>query len=155
MRLLSSSRSTVVDHGPDHVWAVVACGRPGARWYVDSAPFAVRGALDRLVGGAGRRWPVPDRDLLRTGDEVGFWRVTGADDRELVLAAAVRAPGAVTLTTTVTPEGTGTRLDQRVTFRPDGLLGAAYLLADLPAREAVIGLVHRRLLQDLSTPTPL
>jgi len=49
----------------------------------------------------------------------------------------------------VTAEADGTRLDQRVTFRPDGPLGAAYLLADLPAREAVIGLVHRRLLQDL------
>ena len=134
---------------------MVACGRPGARWYADSAPFAVRGALDRLVGGAGRRWPGPDRDLLRAGDEVGFWRVTGADEGRLVLEAAVRAPGRVTLTTTVTAEGTRSRLDQRVSFRPDGLLGAAYLFADLPAREAVIGLVHRRLLQDLSTPTPL
>ena len=150
MRLLSSSRSTLVDHGPDHVWAVVACGRPGARWYADSAPFVVRGALDRLVGGCGRRWPAPDRDLLRAGDEVGFWRVTGAAHGELVLEAAVRAPGRVTLSTTVTAEASGARLDQRVSFRPDGLLGAAYLFADLPAREAVIGLVHRRLLQDLT-----
>jgi len=147
---VSSSRSTLVDPGPDTVWAVVACGRPGARWYADSAPFVVRGALDRLVGGAGRRWPGPDRDLLRAGDEVGFWRVTGADEGRLVLEAAVRAPGRVTLTTTVTAEGTRSRLDQRVSFRPDGLLGAAYLFADLPAREAVIGLVHRRLLQDLT-----
>ena len=149
MRLLSSSRSTLVDHGPDQVWAVVACGRPGSRWYVDSAPFVVRGALDRLVGGAGRRWPAPDRDLLRVGDEVGFWRVTAADEGRLVLEAAVRAPGRVTLTTTVTAEGRGSRLDQRVSFRPDGLLGGAYLVADLPAREAVIGLVHRRLLQEI------
>ena len=76
----------------------------------------VRGALDRLVGGAGRRWPAPDRDLLRAGDEVGFWRVTGADEGRLDLEAAVRAPGRVTLTTTVTAEGPGTRLDQRVSF---------------------------------------
>ena len=68
----------------------------------------------------------------------------------MALEAAVRAPGRVTLTTTVTAEGPGTRLDQRVTFRPDGLLGGAYLLADLPAREAVIALVHRRLRQDLT-----
>ena len=59
----------------------------------------------------------------------------------------------VTLTTTVTAEGSGTRLNQGVTFRPDGLLGQAYLLVDLPAREAVIGLVHRRLLQDLTDLT--
>ncbi len=154
MRLLSSSRATHVDHRPDHVWAVVASGRPGPRWYADAAPFVVRGALDRLVGGTGRRWPAPDRDLLSEGDEVGFWRVTGADDGRLALEAAVRAPGRVTLVTRLTAEGTGTRLDQRVAFRPHGLLGGAYLLADLPAREAVIGLVHRRLLRDLGHPGP-
>ena len=154
MRLQSSSRSTHVDHAPDQVWAAVACGRPGPRWYVDSAPLVVRSALDRLVGGAGSRWPAPDRDLLLGGDEVGLWRVRGADPGRLVLEAAVRAPGTVTLTTTTTAEGTGTRLHQEVTFRPDGLVGAAYLLIDLPAREAVIELVHRRLLRDLGRTAP-
>ena len=152
MKLRSSSRSTLVDHGPDQVWAVVACGRPGRRWYVDSAPLVVRSTLDRLVGGAGHRWPAPDRELLRAGDEVGFWRVTVADLRRLVLEADVRAPGTVTLTTSVTAEDSGTRLTQEVRFKPDGLLGQAYLLVDLPAREAVIELVHRRLLQDLTAP---
>ena len=76
VKLLSSSRSTLVDPGPDRSgrWSRAVVPAPG--WYVDSAPFVVRGALDRLVGGAGRRWPGPDRDLLRAGDEVGFWRVT-------------------------------------------------------------------------------
>ncbi len=151
MRLLTSSRASTVDHDPDQVWAVVACGRPGPRWYADAAPFVVRGALDRLVGGAGRRWPAPDRDLLTAGDTVGFWRVVRATDGVLDLEAVVRAPGRVTLRTEVTPDGTGARVAQAVTFEPHGVLGTAYLLADLPAREAVITLAHRRLLGDLRT----
>jgi hypothetical protein len=39
------------------------------------------------------------------------------------------------------------RLD--VTFRPHGRLGTAYLLADLPARELVAELTHRRMTADL------
>ena len=42
-----------------------------------------------------------------------------------------------------------TRVTQSVSFEPAGLLGRAYLLVDLPAREAVIELTHRRLLRDL------
>ncbi|WP_158604506.1 DUF2867 domain-containing protein [Nocardioides mangrovicus] len=53
------------------------------------------------------------------------------------------------LTTKVLPRGEGTTLVQTVSFRPRGLLGTAYLLADLPAREVVIELVHRRTLREL------
>jgi hypothetical protein len=116
----------------------------------------VRGALDRLLGGAGRRWPAPGRDLLVTGDTVGFWRVVRADDGVLDLEAVVRAPGRVTLRTEVSPYGAGARVSQAVTFAPHGVLGSAYLLADLPAREAVIALTHRRLLHDLRiAPAPV
>ena len=134
----------------DAVRAVVASGRPGARWYVDALPLVVRGGIDRLLGGDGRRWPAPDRDLLQRGDRVGFWSVVRSRTDELALRAEVRAPGEVVLTSRLTAlSPTRTRVDQTVTFHPSGLLGAAYLLADLPAREAVIELVHRRLLRDL------
>ena len=156
MRLQTSSRASTVDQDPDRVWAVVACGRPGPRWYADAVPFVVRGALDRLLGGAGRRWPAPGRDLLVTGDTVGFWRVVRADDGVLDLEAVVRAPGRVTLRTEVSPYGAGARVSQAVTFAPHGVLGSAYLLVDLPAREAVIALTHRRLLHDLRiAPAPV
>lgn len=128
-----------------------------ARWYVDAGPFVFRGAVDRLLLGGGRRWPVPDGPVLRTGDRAGFWEVVEAapgrpdahDDFSLVLDAAVRAPGRVTMRTRVGAEGTGSRVDQSVTFLPGGVLGAAYLLTDLPARETLLELVHRRVLADL------
>ncbi|CAB4712759.1 unannotated protein [freshwater metagenome] len=61
----------------------------------------------------------------------------------------MRAPGRVRLRTDVRPTLAGCDVEQVVTFTPSGLLGRAYLLADLPAREALLTLVHRRLLADL------
>ena len=136
-------------------WAVVASGRAGPQWYVDAAPFVVRGGLDRLVGGAGRAFPPPGTDLLAAGDRAGLWRVDEADSglRRLGLTAEVRAPGTVTLVTEVLPDGDagveGCLVRQTVRLDPSGVFGAAYLLADLPAREAVLELTHRRLVRDL------
>ncbi len=138
------------------MWRVVANGRDRPQWYVDAAPLVFRGALDVALGGDGRRWPAPGAPVLSTGDRAGFWEVEEADHdaRRLVLRAVVRAPGEVRLTTAVAPLGDGScRLTQRITFTPSGLLGRAYLLADLPAREAVAELVHRRLLADVDRET--
>ena len=152
--LRSSTRSSDVDLPVDAVWRVAASGLPGRRWYVDAAPLVVRGGVDRLVGGAGRRWAPPGTPVLATGDRAGFWLVTGVGHRgsrrRLVLEAQVRAPGTVRLTTEAEglPDGR-TRLVQTISFAPRGFLGAAYLLGDVPAREAVIELTHRRLLDDL------
>jgi len=151
--LHSSRRVSTVPLGPDAVWAVVAGAGPGRHWYADAAPFVVRGAIDRAVLGGGRRWPVPDGPLLRAGDRAGFWVVRAAGDRpgghRLVLEAAVRAPGTVTLTVLVTARDEGTEIDLQVRFDPAGVLGAAYLLADLPAREVLLELVDRRIRNDL------
>lgn len=152
--LRTSRRTSDLSLSADRVWAVVASGRRAPQWYVDAAPFVVRGAVDRMLGGRGRAWEPPGTPLLASGDAAGFWRVREAgragDRFRLVLEAAVRAPGRVLLRTEVEPlAGSGSRLHQVVSFDPDGLPGRAYLLADLPAREAVLELTHRRLLADL------
>ena len=150
--MTSSSRTSTVDLPAEDVRAVVASGRRGPQWYADALPLVARGGIDRLLGGEGRRWPAPDRELLETGDRVAFWTVTRSTADELVLRAEVRAPGEVVLTTRlVALDAWHTHVEQTVVFHPSGLLGAAYLLADLPAREAVVELVHRRLLRDLSS----
>jgi hypothetical protein len=153
--LCSTARVSVVPQPLEEVWAVTASGRTGPQWYVDAAPFVFRGAVDRLVGGDGRRWEPPGTDLLQAGDRAGFWEVTAAehdgDGRRLVLEARVRAPGLVRLTTTARRHGpASTELEQVVSLRPHGLAGAVYLVVDLPAREAVTELTHRRLVGDLA-----
>jgi hypothetical protein len=150
MGLLTSSREGDVGVTIGEVRRVLACGLAGDRWYVDAWPFVLRGTLDVLVGGAGRQWPVPGRPLLRVGDRAGFWTVTRSDPGGLALDATVRAPGRVSLLTEwFARPGGGTRVRLDVTFHPHGALGTAYLLADLPARELVAELTHRRMLGDL------
>ena len=152
--LHSSGRGSTSPRSADEAWAVLAGAGPGRHWYADAAPFVVRGVLDRLALGGGRRWPVPDGPLLRAGDRAGFWRVlaagTTATGHRLVLEAAVRAPGRVLLELRVDRLPAGCAVDLAITFEPDGLLGAAYLLTDVPAREAVTALVDARIRQDLS-----
>lgn len=153
--LRTSRRTSDLSLPAERAWAVVASGRRGPQWYVDAAPFVLRGALDRLVGGHGRAWEPPGTPLLAPGDTAGFWRVLEAehdgDRHRLLLEAAVRAPGRVLLRTEVDArDASRSRLRQEVGFEPDGLLGHAYLLADLPARAAVLELAHRRLLADLA-----
>ena len=149
-----SRRVSTHSLGVEDVWRVVAGAGPGRHWYADAAPFVVRGAIDRAVLGGGRRWPVPEGPLLRAGDRAGFWLVRAAGDRpgghRLVLEAAVRAPGTVTLTVLVSAHEQGSEIDLQVRLDPRGVLGAAYLLADLPAREAVVERTHRRLVGDVT-----
>lgn len=144
-----SERSSVVALDPTATWDVVASGADTRQWYADAAPFVFRGALDRLLLGRTPRVRPPGRTRLRAGDRVGFWTVVVADhqDRRLLLEARVRAPGTVTLEATVEPDGDGSRVTLAITFRPSGLVGRAYLVADLPAR----GLVAELAMLDLLT----
>ena len=150
LKIHRSTRTSTVDRDAAEVWSVVAGGGPGSHWYVDALPFVVRGGIDRAVGGEGRRWPVPGRPL-RSGDTAGFWRVSGVEGRTLRLDADVRSPGRVRLVTRVREDRSGRcTVSQSVSFEPDGLRGQLYLVADLPAREVVVELAHRRLLADLN-----
>ncbi|MXG89749.1 DUF2867 domain-containing protein [Nocardioides flavescens] len=149
LRLHRSTRASTLLREPDDVWVRLTAAGLGPHWYVDAAPLVVRGLIDRAVGGEGRRWPVPEREQLETGDQVGFWRVTQAEKHTLELVADVRSPGRVVLTTAVTPTDDGCRVTQDVAFEPDGLVGQLYMLTDIAARETVIELIHRRLLAEL------
>lgn len=151
--LTASRRVRTSSRSADEAWAVLAGAGRGRHWYVDAAPFVVRGALDRLVLGGGRRWPVPEAPLLRAGDRAGFWHVRAAGPtstgHRLVLEADVRAPGTVLLTLLVDRRTEGCEVDLTIRFEPRGVLGTTYLLADLGAREAVTELTDRRLGADL------
>lgn len=144
-RLRTSTRSSVLPVPADAAWAAVVANGPWA-WHVDAAPLVFRGALDRLVGGQGRRVPAVGAGPLVVGDRPGLWRVERCDPASgLLLVAEVRAPGTVTLEVVVAVVGPAScRVATTVRLDPDGALGWAYLAADLPARETVVALVHHR-----------
>lgn len=151
----TSARTSTVEVTLDDAWSVVVAGDAPSPWYTDAAPFVFRGAVDRLVGGGGRRWPAPGTARLARGDRAGFWEVEDVVDlgrrRRLLLAATVRAPGRVTCDVTVEAAPGGSRLTTEVRLDPRGVLGWAYLAVDLPAREAVVEAVHRRIVADVTT----
>ncbi len=157
--LQRSGRSTTLDRPAADVWAAVASARAdddGDVWYVDAPGFVVRGAIDRLTLGQGRRWPLPDRDLLRTGDRAGFWEVREVDHdvRRMSMEASVRAPGTVRMEVSVADAGADwSVVTMAISFAPRGLLGWTYLLTDLAAREVLVELTQRALLADVAAAT--
>jgi uncharacterized protein YbjT (DUF2867 family) len=141
-------RSRTVDASPEVLWDVVE-GIGGERgWYSFPLAWAVRGLLDRLVGGVGLRRGRRDPDRLRVGEPLDFWRVEALErPRLLRLRAEMRLPGLAWLEFRVEPDGDGgARLHQRATFRPRGLAGRLYWWAVWPFH----GLVFEGMLRNIA-----
>jgi uncharacterized protein YbjT (DUF2867 family) len=112
---------------PGAAFAAV-CALGGNRgWLVGERLWALRGALDRLVGGVGMRRGRRHPTEVRVGDVVDFWRVEDVEPGRLLrLRAEMRLPGDAWLEWRVEPAPGGSRLEQRAVFRPRGLLGRVY-----------------------------
>jgi hypothetical protein len=140
-------RARVVAAPPEVLWSCVADlgGEPG--WYAANGLWAVRGLLDRLVGGPGMRGR-PDRPL-RVGDPVDAWRVQGIDEgRALTLRSEHRMPGRALLTHEVSGRAEDpdrSLLVQRLEWHPDGLRGRLLWWSELPAHVLVMSAMVRNL----------
>lgn len=121
------------DATPEKLWAVVE-GIGGANgWYSFPLAWALRGWLDKLVGGVGLRRGRRHPQKLQTGEAVDFWRVEKIDrPKLLLLRAEMRLPGKAWLEMRVTPAADGARYQQRAIFFPKGLSGRLYWFAILP-----------------------
>nr|WP_104913197.1 SDR family oxidoreductase [Pontimonas salivibrio] len=103
-------------------------------WYSLPGAWALRGFIDKLVGGVGLRRGRRDADHLVTGDALDFWRVERVEAGHLVrLRAEMKLPGLAWLEFQVDEaESGGSILTQRATFFPHGLGGRLYWLAVMP-----------------------
>lgn len=118
-------------HNPDlaleNIFAIG--GKRG--WYYANWLWAVRGLLDKMVGGTGiRRGRKNDTDIL-PGEALDFWRILVADKskKRLLLYAEMKLPGEAWLEFTINSHN---ELVQTATFRPLGLLGRLYWYSVLP-----------------------
>lgn len=119
----------------DEVWARVESiggenGYSTATW-----AWEVRGLIDRIFGGVGLRRGRRDPNHLLVGEALDFWRVEELDrPKRLRLRAEMKMPGLAWLEWTVSakPDGQGTRVVQRATYAPKGLLGHLYWWAVWP-----------------------
>ena len=143
-------RSREVDAPPDVVWRAVE-GIGGERgWYSWKLAWAVRGLLDRLVGGVGLRRGRRHPDVLNVGEAVDFWRVEELErPRLLRLRAEMRLPGEAWLEFRIEPDprdGSRSVLHQHALFLPRGLAGQVYWWSVLPFH----GIVFEDMLRNLA-----
>jgi len=112
-------------------------------WLVWGWAWALRGLLDRMVGGPGLRRGRRHPTELLPGEAVDFWRVEAVEPGRLLrLRAEMRLPGRAWLEWRALPEGEGSLLVQTAYFEPKGLSGLLYWWLLYP--------LHRPIFSDLA-----
>ncbi|MDI3417636.1 SDR family oxidoreductase [Streptomyces luteolus] len=145
--LYEDERHLPVDASREALWKVIEGIGGDNGWYSFPLAWAVRGWLDRFIGGVGLRRGRRDAERLRVGDSLDFWRVEEIEPvRLLRLRAEMRLPGLAWLEMYVEKDDEGrTRYGQRALFHPRGLLGHAYWWSVYPFHNAVFGGMARNI----------
>ncbi|RZV48311.1 MAG: SDR family oxidoreductase [Acidimicrobiales bacterium] len=123
----------------EEVFAVVA-GIGGDRgWFVANQLWALRGLLDKLIGGVGMRRGRRHPDNLRVGDALDFFRVEALEQPHLLrLRAEMKVPGEAWLEWRIVETNDGsTELRQLARFHPRGVAGRAYWWVLLPIHKVI------------------
>jgi hypothetical protein len=136
-----------VDAPPAALWRVIEGIGGENGWYSFPPAWALRGRLDRLVGGVGLRRGRRDAARLRVGDSLDFWRVEEIEPGRLLrLRAEMRLPGLAWLEMYAEAGAeSGSRYRQRALFHPHGLLGHAYWWSISPFHAVVFGGMARNI----------
>ena len=137
--VMESGYRVVLNATPEKVWETIAPigGRRG--WYSSRFLWALRGIMDRLLGGMGLRRGRQDPVLLRPGDPVDFFRVLEVQEaKRLSLISEMKLPGEATLEFSLYPltDG-GTEIQQLSRFLPKGVSGLVYWYALYPFHQYV------------------
>ncbi|MFJ4696041.1 SDR family oxidoreductase [Streptomyces sp. NPDC088766] len=154
--LYTDCREVPVHASRESLWRVIEGVGGDNGWYSFPLAWAVRGWLDRLVGGVGLRRGRRDAARLRVGDSLDFWRVEEIEPGRLLrLRAEMRLPGLAWLEMSVeTDETGGTRYRQRALFHPHGLLGQAYWWSVSPFHAVVFGGMARNIARAAAAEVP-
>ncbi|MET7776715.1 SDR family oxidoreductase [Streptomyces sp. NPDC005388] len=145
--LYTHQRERSVDAPPGALWRVIEGIGGENGWYSFPSAWALRGRLDRLVGGVGLRRGRRDAARLRVGDSLDFWRVEEIEPGRLLrLRAEMRLPGLAWLEMYAEAGAeSGSRYRQRALFHPHGLLGHAYWWSISPFHAVVFGGMARNI----------
>ncbi|MEU5400461.1 SDR family oxidoreductase [Streptomyces sp. NPDC005963] len=145
--LYTDRRELAVDASPQALWRVIEGIGGDNGWYSFPLAWAIRGWMDRFVGGVGLRRGRRDAQRLRVGDSLDFWRVEEIEPGRLLrLRAEMRLPGLAWLEMRTDQDDRGrTRYRQRAVFHPRGLLGHAYWWSVSPFHSVVFGGMARNI----------
>ena len=129
----------------------VFSGLGGTRgWLYADWLWELRGAIDGLMGGIGRRRGRRSQTELRVGDALDFWRVEAYEPNHLLrLRAEMKVPGHAWLQFEALParDGTGSALRQTAFFEPRGIFGYLYWYAVAPLHTLIFGKMATRIAQ--------
>ncbi|MFD7258281.1 SDR family oxidoreductase [Streptomyces sp. NPDC059874] len=145
--LYADERERDVAAGPEALWRIIEGIGGENGWYSFPLAWALRGWLDRIVGGAGLRRGRRDAGRLRVGDALDFWRVEEIERGSMLrLRAEMRLPGKAWLEMYAERDGDGrSRYRQRALFHPRGLAGQLYWWSVAPFHAVVFGGMARRI----------
>ncbi|WP_037603524.1 SDR family oxidoreductase [Streptacidiphilus rugosus] len=154
--LYEDVRQSAVGASPADLWRVVEGIGGENGWYSFPLAWALRGVLDRVVGGVGLRRGRRDPHRLRIGDSLDFWRVEEIDAGSLLrLRAEMRLPGLAWLELRVQPDGPlRSRYLQRAVFHPRGLAGHLYWWSVAPFHGIVFGGMVRNIAREAARERP-
>ncbi len=129
----TDERTARTTASPDRLWEVISGIGGSSGWYSAPVLWALRGWMDRLVGGVGLARGRRSRTRIAVGDAIDFWRVEAVEPGRLLrLRAEMRVPGLAWLDMRADPAPGGATYRQRAVFFPRGLAGRLYWLAVLP-----------------------
>ncbi|MFF3753171.1 SDR family oxidoreductase [Streptomyces sp. NPDC002018] len=152
--LYTDRRELTVDASRESLWRVIEGIGGDNGWYSMPLAWAVRGWLDRFIGGVGLRRGRRDAQRLRVGDSLDFWRVEEIEPGRLLrLRAEMRLPGLAWLELRADEDDEGrTVFRQRALFHPRGLLGQAYWWSVSPFHAVVFGGMARNIARAAESP---
>jgi uncharacterized protein YbjT (DUF2867 family) len=139
------TRQVLLDLEPETVYrAYMGIGGERGWLYLDRL-WAMRGWLDKAVGGVGLRRGRRHPDEARAGESLDFWRVEEVNPNHLLrLRAEMKLPGKAWLEFKSDPQDGKTLFTVTAYFAPRGLFGFLYWYAMwLPHRFIFDGLTRR------------
>jgi uncharacterized protein YbjT (DUF2867 family) len=118
---------------PEAAFDPIACIGAENGWYAFDTLWDIRGFVDMVLGGPGRRRGRRDQYALLEGDYLEWWRVERVVAPLLLrLHAEMKVPGEGWLQYELSPDLDGTFVRQTAVFDAKGIWGRLYWYAVLP-----------------------
>lgn len=115
-------------------------------WYGFAFLWAIRGALDKIVGGVGLRRGRRHPDDITVGEALDFWRVDAMEPDLFRLRAEMKVPGEAWLEWTMHERPGGcTCIEQKARYVPRGLFGRLYWWPLWPVHAVLFPVMLRRI----------
>lgn len=140
------TRTAAVSASPEQAFVPIRVIGGERGWYYADFLWTMRGWLDLLCGGIGRRRGRRDPENLQVGDVLDWWRVEECvPDHSLRLFAEMKVPGRAWLEFEVEPTSNGSTVRQTAIFDPIGLGGLIYWYALYPIHSLMFQGMLRRI----------